>query len=292
MKIFETAYAKINLGLDVLGLRADRYHEVALVMQTVGLCDTLTFTEAPALQVTCTDARLSGGADNLATRAAQLMADYAHRAPSVHIHIDKHIFLAAGLAGGSADAAAVLRGLNRLWELHLPLEKLERLGAKLGSDVPFCVRGGTMLTTGRGEVLHPLQAAPSCYVVLAKPKVEVSTPWAYRQYDAQKNVVHPRTDALLAAIRAGDFNALCGACGNVLQPVTAGRYPVITEILAKLSNAGASLAMMSGSGPTCFGLTQSETVARAMLQAVQAMDIETALTQSQFAYSHPPEPTL
>ena len=149
MKLTETGYAKINLGLDVLGLRPDKYHEVAMVMQTISLADTVTFTESPELKVTTDLAGLEGGPSNLAWKAAVLMGEYAHREPRVHIHIEKKVFLAAGLAGGSTDAAAVLRGLNRFWELGLSGEKLERLGAKLGSDVPFCVAGGTALATGR-----------------------------------------------------------------------------------------------------------------------------------------------
>jgi len=289
MRITENAYAKINLGLDILGLRADRYHEVALVMQSVRTCDLLTFEESDKLAVKCSDARVGEGTDNLAYKAAVLMADYAHRKPDVKINIEKHIFFAAGLAGGSSDAAAVLRGLNRLWNLSLPFDKLERIGAKLGSDIPFCIRGGTMLATGRGEILRPLTAAPNFYAVLAKPNISVSTPWAYRQYDLRTNITHPDTNSLIAAIASNDFEAMCKSCGNVLQPVTAQRFPQINEILDRLKSAGASAAFMSGSGPTCYGLTQSEAVAHSMLSAVQDMDIETALTQSQPEYTHPPE---
>ena len=222
MKLTETGYAKINLGLDVLGLRPDKYHEVAMVMQTVSLSDTVTITEGPELEVTTDRPELEGGPSNLAYKAAVLMGEFARREPRVHIHIEKRIFLTAGLAGGSTDAAAVLRGLNRYWELGLPAEKLERLGAKLGSDVPFCVAGGTALATGRGEILTPLPDLPPLQLVLAKPQLEISTPWAYREFDKQKNVIHPDIDGMVQAVRAGDVPGVLRRLGNVLEPVTAG----------------------------------------------------------------------
>ena len=222
MKLTETGYAKINLGLDVLGLRPDRYHEVAMVMQTISLADTVTFTESPELIVTTDLPGLEGGPSNLAWKAAVLMGEYAHREPRVHIHIEKKVFLAAGLAGGSTDAAAVLRGLNRFWELKLSGEKLERLGAKLGSDVPFCVAGGTVLATGRGEILTPLPDLPPLQLVLAKPALEVSTPWAYREFDKQKNVVHPDIEGMVQAVRGGDMQGVLCRFGNVLERCPSG----------------------------------------------------------------------
>ena len=238
MKLIETGYAKINLGLDVLGLRPDRYHEVAMVMQTVSLADTVTFTDSPELTVTTDRPGLEGGPSNLAWKAAVLMGEYAHREPRVHIHIEKKVFLAAGLAGGSTDAAAVLRGLNRFWELNLSGEKLERLGAKLGSDVPFCVAGGTALATGRGVILTPLPDLPPLYLVLAKPPLEISTPWAYREFDKQKNVVHPDIEGMAQAVRDSDVPGVLRRCGNVLEPVTAGAHPEIWEIAQQMLQNG------------------------------------------------------
>ena len=271
MKLTETGYAKINLGLDVLGLRPDKYHEVAMVMQTISLADTVTFTESPELKVTTDLAGLEGGPSNLAWKAAVLMGEYnlawkaavlmgeyAHREPRVHIHIEKKVFLAAGLAGGSTDAAAVLRGLNRFWELGLSGEKLERLGAKLGSDVPFCVAGGTALATGRGEILTPLPDLPPLHLVLAKPALEISTPWAYREFDKQKNVVHPDIEGMTQAVRNGDVQGVLRRFGNVLEPVTAGAHPEIREIARQMLENGAEPAMMSGSGPTVFGIVKDK----------------------------------
>jgi 4-diphosphocytidyl-2-C-methyl-D-erythritol kinase len=280
MIIKETAYAKINLGLDVLGLRPDKYHEVAMVMQSVGLADTLTISENPELAVTCDNADLPAGPENLAWKAAVLMGQVANREPLVKIVLQKRIFVAAGLAGGSTDAAAVLRGLNRLWQLGLSLDKLERLGAKLGSDVPFCIRGGTSLATGRGELLTPLPDLPIQTVILAKPRVAVSTPWAYREFDKQKNVQHPDIQALVAAVQAQDLDGVLRACGNVLEPVTAAKHPVLREIKARMRDAGVLLALMSGSGPTMFGIAPDGVVAAKVAAALEGMNLELAVTHT------------
>ena len=277
MKLTETGYAKINLGLDVLGLRPDRYHEVAMVMQTISLADTVTFTESPELKVTTDLPGLEGGPSNLAWKAAVLMGEYAHREPRVHIHIEKKVFLAAGLAGGSTDAAAVLRGLNRFWDLELSGEKLERLGAKLGSDVPFCVAGGTALATGRGEILTPLPDLPPLCMVLAKPALEISTPWAYREFDKQKNVVHPDIEGMAQAVRDGDVQGVLRRFGNVLEPVSAGAHPEIREIQRQMLENGAEPAMMSGSGPTVFGIVKDKETGEKIAGILQAQRLETAV---------------
>lgn len=279
MKLTETGYAKINLGLDVLGLRPDRYHEVAMVMQTISLADTITITESPELVVTTDRIGLEGGPSNLAYKAAVLMGEFAHREPRVHIHIEKKIFLAAGLAGGSTDAAAVLRGLNRYWELHLSVEKLERLGAKLGSDVPFCVAGGTALATGRGEILTPLPDLPPLQLVLAKPALEISTPWAYREYDKQKNVVHPDIEGMVQAVQTGDVQGVLQRCGNVLEPVTAGARPEIREIRQQMLQNGAGPVMMSGSGPTVFGIIKDKEAGEKIAGILQSQRLETAVAE-------------
>ncbi|MBQ9698586.1 MAG: 4-(cytidine 5'-diphospho)-2-C-methyl-D-erythritol kinase [Acidaminococcaceae bacterium] len=279
MKLTETGYAKINLGLDVLGLRPDKYHEVAMVMQTVSLADTVTITESPELRVTVDIPDLEGGPSNLAYKAAVLMAEYAHRKPKVHIHIDKKIFLAAGLAGGSTDAAAVLRGLNRFWELKLPTDKLERLGAKLGSDVPFCVAGGTSLATGRGEILKALPDLSGLHLVLAKPPLEISTPWAYREFDKQKNVVHPDIDGMVQAVEAGDVDGVLRRCGNVLEPVTAGAHPEIRDIQRQMLENGAEPVLMSGSGPTVFGIVREKETGEKIAATLQALHLETAVAE-------------
>ena len=207
------------------------------------------------------------------------MAEYAHREPRVHIHIEKKVFLAAGLAGGSTDAAAVLRGLNRFWELHLPVERLERLGAKLGSDVPFCVAGGTALATGRGEILEALPDLPDMYLVLAKPPLEISTPWAYREFDKQKNVIHPDIEGMAQAVRTGDLQGVLERCGNVLEPVTAKAHPEIREIRQLMLENGAEPAMMSGSGPTVFGIVKDKETGERIAGILQSLRLETAVAK-------------
>ncbi|MGI6262809.1 MAG: 4-(cytidine 5'-diphospho)-2-C-methyl-D-erythritol kinase [Succiniclasticum sp.] len=280
MKIVEKGPAKINLGLDVLGMRPDRYHDVAMVMQSLALADTVTLTDAPELTVTTDRDDLEGGPSNLAYKAAELMGRFARRTPRVHIHIEKKVFLAAGLAGGSTDAAAVLRGLNRYWDMGLPADRLERLGAQIGSDVPFCVRGGTSLATGRGELLTPLPDLPVQYIVLAKPPVSVSTPWAYREYDKQKNIVHPDIPALAAAVKQGQVDEVLRLLGNVLEPVTAAAHPEITEIEQIMRKHGALAALMSGSGPTVFGITRTQEEAAEIAARLVARNLEIAVTKT------------
>ena len=183
-KITETAYAKINLGLDVLGTRPDGYHEVCMVMQSVSLADTVTLEPHEGLCVVTGKDDLPGDDTNLAWKAAMLMASRFGQKPDVKITLDKRIFMAAGLAGGSSDAAAVLRGLNRLWQLNLSVAELEALAAEIGSDVPFCIAGGTQLSEGRGTDLTVLPSPEETVIVLGKPKIAVSTAWVYREFDA------------------------------------------------------------------------------------------------------------
>ncbi len=275
-KITETAYAKINLGLDVLGKRADGYHEVRMVMQSISLADTVVLEEHSGLSVLTGLSDLPGDASNLAYKAAMLMAQRFGRKPDVKITLDKKIFMAAGLAGGSADAAAVLRGLNRMWQLGLEIKELERLAAEIGSDVPFCIAGGTALAEGRGEVLTPLPEPEETALVLAKPKISVSTAWVYGEYDALENPPRPDIDALLAALNSKAGLPLPGM-GNALEGVTCKRYPEVTEIKNKLLQCGAEYALMSGSGPTVFAVAANRQKAQKIIDALQAPELETAV---------------
>ena len=255
--IKETAYAKINLGLNILGKRADGYHDVSMIMQSVGLCDEITISKGSSdggITISTNLPGLSCGTDNLAYRAAALLAGHANINPNVHIALNKKIFLAAGLAGGSSDAAAVLRGLNRYWELNLENYELEQLAAQLGSDIPFCIEGGTMLATGRGEVLTKLEDMPETWLVLAKPRgLEVSTAWVYQHFDRGRVVHAPCIWQLEAYLREGG-KAIAPYMGNVLETVTIPAHPVIASIKAAMLGAGAYYALMSGSGPTVFGI--------------------------------------
>ena len=280
-QITEVAYAKINLGLDILGRREDGYHEVSMIMQSVGLCDEVIITPGSGegkIDISTNIPGLSCGSDNLAYKAAALLAQHAGIIPNVHIALNKKIFLAAGLAGGSADAAAVLRGLNKYWQLHLAKHELEQLAAQLGSDIPFCIEGGTMLATGRGEVLTKLADLPQALVVLAKPKgLEVSTAWVYQHYNRGR-VVHSPCIWQLQDRLAEGATALVPYMGNVLETVTIPAHPIIASIKAAMLSAGAYYALMSGSGPTVFAFARDEQTAEQIVAALADFEVETAIT--------------
>ena len=278
--------AKINLTLDILGLREDGYHEIATVMQSLALADTLTLTqqkEGITLRVDLPG--LEADERNLAHRAAALIMNECGVRGGVHIDIVKRIPVAAGLAGGSADAAATLRGMNELYALGLSDEDLCRLGAKLGSDIPFSIMGGTVLATGRGEIMQHLADFPATHVVLAKPSASVSTPWAYRSYDAHPPELHPDNAAFLEALTRGDRTRCIELVCNVLEPVTEAAHPVIGDFRTRMRAHGALCAMMSGSGPTVFGLFAEERAARAAAEDFRSgTDAAVHLTQTAGRY--------
>ena len=279
--VTETAYAKINLGLDILGKRQDGYHEVNMIMQSVGLSDEIIITEgsgAGKIEISCNLRGLSCGPDNLAYRAAALLAGHCSLIPNVHIALNKKIFLAAGLAGGSSDAAAVLRGLNRYWQLNLETHELESLAAQLGSDIPFCIEGGTMRASGRGEKLTRLADLPKTYVVLAKPRgMEVSTAWVYKNYNPARVIERPGIWQMQNRLRSG-AHAITPFMGNVLETVTIPAHPIIAAIKARMLAAGAYYSLMSGSGPTVFALADSQETAEKIINSLADFDVETAST--------------
>ena len=269
------ANAKINLTLDILGKRPDGFHEVAMVMQTIGLHDTLVMEKTERdIELSINVPWLKADEKNLAWRAAELMRQEYGIEGGVRIELTKRIPVAAGLAGGSADAAAVLKGMNALYGLQLDEEKLCELGARLGSDIPFCIMGGTMLATGRGEVLTRLSDMPETWVVLAKPRISVSTAWAYQNYDEQGAERHPDNEAIKQAIARGNRKAVAGLLCNVLESVTIKKYDVIAEYKQMMLDKGAMASMMSGSGPTVFGLAksreQAESIADVLRQETNA----------------------
>lgn len=262
--------AKVNLTLDILGKRSDGFHEVAMVMQSIDLYDTIVMakTDGPIfLQIDVPG--LAADEMNLAWRAAQLIKQECQLEGGVAMQLTKRIPIAAGLAGGSTDAAAVLRGMNELYDLGLSDEKLCELGAQIGSDVPFCLLGGTMLATGRGEELRRLPDFPKTYVVLAKPPVSVSTAWAYQHYDAEGAEQHPDNAAIERAIAAGDRNSAAALLCNVLESVTIKKYPVISDYKKLMLAHGALNSMMSGSGPTVFCLAPDKETAEAIAAALR-----------------------
>ena len=269
------ANAKINLTLDILGKRPDGFHEVAMVMQTIGLHDTLVMEKTERdIELSINVPWLKADEKNLAWRAAELIRQEYGLERGVRIELTKRIPVAAGLAGGSADAAAVLKGMNDLYGLQLDEEKLCELGARLGSDIPFCIMGGTMLATGRGEVLTRLSDMPETWVVLAKPRISVSTAWAYQNYDEQGAERHPDNEAIKQAIARGNRKAVAGLLCNVLESVTIKKYDVIAEYKQMMLDKGAMASMMSGSGPTVFGLAknreQAESIADVLRQETNA----------------------
>ncbi|MBU5250813.1 4-(cytidine 5'-diphospho)-2-C-methyl-D-erythritol kinase [Lysinibacillus capsici] len=257
--LYVKAPAKINLTLDVLYKRPDNFHEVEMVMTTVDLADRISLEsrEDGVIQITSTDNFVPNDHRNFAYQAARLIKDTYGIRQGVSITIEKEIPIAAGLAGGSSDAAATLKGLNELWDLGLSIDELAELGAKIGSDVSFCVYGGTALATGRGEKIKELPAPPNCWVVLAKPKIGVSTAEVYGGLKVE-GLQHPNTQQMIQAIETKDYELLCSALGNVLETVTFKLHPEVVMLKEQMKRFGADATLMSGSGPTVFGLVDSE----------------------------------
>ena len=255
-QICKNAYAKINLGLDVLRKRADGYHEVKMIMQTVDIYDTLTFTkrEESGILLKTDKEELSAGTDNLIYKAAACLISKAGISQGVEIELQKRIPIAAGMAGGSTDAAAALTGLNELFSLGYSLEKLQKLGVTLGADIPYCLMGGCALSEGIGEILTKLPPPPQCNLVIVKPDINVSTKFVYENLHAESLIFHPDIDGMTEAVRAGSLKGITDRLGNVLETVTIREYPVIDRIKTLMKSAGAENALMSGSGPTVFGI--------------------------------------
>lgn len=260
------ALAKINLGLDVLRRREDGYHEVRMIMQTIGLCDELEIrkTKQPGIQVETNLYYLPTNENNLVYKAAQLLKDEFGLRDGIGIRLRKRIPVAAGMAGGSSDAAAVLWGMNQMYKLGLSRQELMDRGVKLGADVPYCVLRGTALAEGIGEKLSVLPPMPKCYILIAKPGISVSTKFVYENLHANdlRPEQHPDVDAMIRAMEKKDLGLLASRMGNVLETVTVPAYPVINEIKRFMVEYGALGAMMSGSGPTVFGIYDTRGKAR------------------------------
>lgn len=274
MQLLTRAHAKVNLTLDVLGRRPDGYHEVQMVMTTLALADTLVVSPgAGALVVTAAAAGVPSGPENLVYRAALLLRAAAGRPEArAHIAIQKRIPAAAGLGGGSADAAAALLALNRLWGLALPAEQLAQIALRLGADVPFCLTGGTMLAEGIGERLSPLPPAPAVPVVVATPQVAwpgPKTATVYRAYRAEAVARRPRLAAMTAALAAGDAAAVALELGNALEPAATGIHPVIGDLKAAMLAAGALGAVMAGAGPSVLALCATPAAAAQVAAAAR-----------------------
>lgn len=257
--LYEKAPAKINLTLDVLHKRPDGFHEVEMIMTTVDLADRVWIRPSNDGQINMkvSERFVPNDRKNLAYQAADLLRRKYGIRDGVEITLDKKIPVAAGLAGGSSDAAATLRGLNRLWKLQLSADELADIGSKIGSDVSFCVHGGTALAKGRGEQIQHLPAPPNCWVILAKPSISVSTADIYRNLDIS-SIKHPDTAGMLDALHSGDYDKMCASLGNVLEPVTMKIHPQVVILKEKMEQFGADAVLMSGSGPTVFGFVKQE----------------------------------
>ncbi len=259
VKLLVKAPAKINLALDVLYKRPDGFHEVEMIMTTIDLADRveLTLLDQDKIHILSHNRYVPDDQRNLAYQAAHLLKTRFQVKKGVQITIEKTIPVAAGLAGGSSDAAATLRGLNKLWDLGLTMDELAEIGSEIGSDVSFCVYGGTALAKGRGEVITDLSAPPTCWVILAKPFIGVSTAEVYRRLDVN-GMKHPNINEMVKAIQNNDYQSVCENVGNVLEDVTLKLHPEVAQIKEQMKRFGADAVLMSGSGPTVFGIVQHD----------------------------------
>lgn len=267
------ALAKINLGLDVLRRKEDGYHEVKMIMQTINLHDQIHMKKIKEdeIRIRTNLYYLPNNENNLAYKAAKMLKDEFHLPGGVFINLKKYIPVAAGMAGGSSDAAAVLFGMNKMYGLKLSMQELMDRGVKLGADVPYCIMRGTALAEGIGEKLTKLPAMPKCHILIAKPPINVSTKFVYENLHANdlKPEDHPPVDIQIEALQEGDLEKLVANMGNVLERVTVPEYPVIDEIRQLMLDSGALGAMMSGSGPTVFGIFTSYAKAKEAYKKVE-----------------------
>ena len=266
------ALAKINLGLDVVRRREDGYHEVRMIMQTIQLYDRLDIkrTQEPGIQIQTNLSFLPVNENNLIYKAAKLLMDEFSITDGVSVKLDKRIPVAAGMAGGSTDAAAMLIGVNRLFSLGLTKKQLMERGVQIGADVPYCIMRGTALAEGIGEALSPLPPMIKCPVLIAKPSISVSTKFVYQNLKLDDTTIHPDIDRLIDDIKAKSLHDIAAHMGNVLETVTIPSYPVIDEIKKHMLSNGAVGAMMSGSGPTVFGLFDDEDTAKKAYKAMRS----------------------
>ena len=281
------ALAKINLGLDVTGKREDGYHDVRMIMQSIHLYDRVEIkkTRSPKIRVEVNLYYLPVDENNLVYKAAAIMKERYGIKEGVRITLQKFIPVAAGLGGGSSDAAAVLVGMNRMFKLGLKQEELMKVGAQIGADVPFCVMRGTALAEGIGEKLTALPPMPKCPVLIAKPGVSVSTAEVYQNLKLYDGMKHPDIDGMIEAIQSKDLNGIAAKMENILETVTIPRYPVIKEIKKIMLDNGSLNAMMSGSGPSVFGLFREEKDIQAAYEALKASELVKNLYTSEIHHN-------
>lgn len=265
------AMAKINLGLDVVRRMENGYHEVRMIMQTVDLYDELILRkiEKAGIRIITEHAELPTDESNLIYKTIKLLTERYPITGGVEAELHKNIPIAAGMAGGSTDAAAAFAGMNELFELHLSKEQLQEMAVSIGADVPYCIMGGTALAEGIGEILTPLPPAPGCYVLIAKPDISVSTKFVYENLHADTLQKHPDIDGMIQAIESGNLEGVCSRLENVLETVTEKAYPVIAELKGLMKEQRAMNALMSGSGPTVFGIYADRETAETAAEAVR-----------------------
>lgn len=278
------AYGKINLGLDVIRKRPDGYHDLDMVMQMVDVYDDVILTQIEGTEIVVrTDtAVLSNGTDNLAYMAARMLMDEFGITQGLEITIKKRIPIAGGMAGGSSDCAATLKGVNQMFDLGLSKEELMERGVRLGADVPYCILGGTAIARGIGEILTPLPTPPKCHVIIAKPPVSVSTAFVYGNIKPDKIKKRPDIDGMVSAIRTQDLYKLAKSLYNVMEDITVPQYPVIQEIKMVMLNNGALNSIMSGSGPTVFGLYDDIEKAEQTVELLKAKELTEQLYLTKF----------
>lgn len=268
------SYGKINLGLDVLRRREDGYHEVRMIMQTVGLYDVLTMKKRKddKIEMTCNLSFLPTDERNLVYKAVKLIKDKYHIKDGVEINLSKRIPVAAGMAGGSSNCAAALKGMNQLFDLGLSIDELCEIGVTLGADVPYCIWGGTALSEGIGEKLSRVDAMPDCYILIAKPGISVSTAFVYKNLDFPALSKHPDIDGMLECLKEKDLTGICNRLENVLETVTIKEYPIIEKVKKHLMDQGAKGALMSGSGPTIFAIFEDKKTADDAMESLRSIE--------------------
>ncbi|SHG40975.1 4-(cytidine 5'-diphospho)-2-C-methyl-D-erythritol kinase [Ornithinibacillus halophilus] len=270
MTHFEKAPAKINLSLDVLSKRTDGEYNVEMIMTSIDLADRIELTtlEEDRIIVSLWSRYVPNDERNLAYKAASILKEKYNLNKGIHIKIDKCIPVSAGLGGGSTDAAAVLRGLNKIWDLNISMEELAVIGAEIDSDVPYCIYSSTAIAKGRGEIIEPLPSPPSSWVVLAKPNIGVSTKAIFKQVDLD-SLSHPNTEEVIDALHEQDFEKLCSNIGNSLEDITTSLHPEVNRIKEKMTLSGAEGVLMSGSGPTVYGLVKQESKAQRIYNSMK-----------------------
>lgn len=250
------AHAKINIGLDVTGRRENGYHDVRMIMQTLSLCDTLVMERIPedTILLSCSDPELPVDDTNLIIMAVKAIKEKFQIKEGAAVHVIKRIPIAAGMAGGSADAAAALKGMSLLFGLDLNGDALCATGVRLGADIPYCLMEGTALSEGIGEILTPLPPMPHCRVLIVKPPFPVSTQSVYERLDLIREPIHPDIDGIIRGLTQNRLESIVPLLGNILESVTIAAHPIIREFRELLMSLGALGSLMCGSGPSVFGL--------------------------------------